>query len=296
MAASLSSQTARRGRRAHGETGDGVMLIGRHVSGEGSLTNAIKAGDSLGCTAIQIFTKSPRAWKARDIPDSEIRQFINARKESGIKRVVSHISYLPNFASPKADVYKISKAALVDELKRCELLEIDYLVLHLGSHLGEGAAAGRRRVADAVLDALEYSSRTRILLENEAGQKNSVGSELDELKEIHDMVGDRVGFCIDTCHAFAAGYDIRKEGAAREIVKELGSRNIDIVHVNDAKGGLGSHLDRHENIGFGLIGEHGFKEFFKANVLKDKTLILETPSSMSISEEEEINLVRRLAS
>jgi len=278
-----------------GISGD-KMLIGRHVSISPSISHAFENAESIGCTAMQIFTRNPRGWVARPLSGPDAEGFKAARRASVIGAVVAHMPYLPNLASPNEAVYKRSVLALRSELGRCELLGIDYLVVHLGSHLGKGAAEGRKRVAGALSGALGESGKTMLLMENEAGQKNSVGSTFEELAEIHDAVGrKKAGFCIDTCHAFAAGYDIRKTEIIESMVSALGKGSIRAMHVNDAKFGLGSLKDRHENIGFGFIGRAGFASLMSNSAVRGMALILETPEAGRISPKDEIALVRKLA-
>ena len=271
------------------------MIIGRHVSISPHIYSAIETSEILGCNAMQIFTRNPRGWKPQHLDALEAKAFVEKRKSSNIKKVVAHMPYLPNLASPKEQVYKMSKETLENEVKRCDALGIDYLVMHLGSHLGSGEKEGRKRVANALSEIMQLSKNVKILMENEAGQKNSVGNKVEEMHEIMDMVGDgrNLGFCIDTCHAFAAGYDIRKKEVVDDMMN-IGGSSINIFHLNDAKFGLDSHLDRHENIGFGEIGKNGFHALLHNRLAREKVFILETPIGSNITPEEEILLVKSM--
>jgi len=191
--------------------------------------------------------------------------------------------YLPNLASPKMPVYKRSVETLNAEVRRCGQLKIPYLVLHLGSHLGKGRRLGLELLTSAIGGALDLQVEgVTLLLENMAGAKNSMGSTFQEIAEIIDALGDnRLGVCFDTCHAFAAGYDLRTREAVEETIQSLdsaiGIERLKIVHLNDSVGELGSGLDRHEHIGLGRIGEEGFRSILRHPYIKDKPLILETP-------------------
>ena len=210
--------------------------------------------------------------------------------------------YLPNLSSPKDDVHKMSVQALSSELERCNKLGINYVVTHIGSHLGTGIEKGLERVIKACNTALSNSSNdTMIILENTAGTKNNVGSKFEELKYIFDNVKDnsRIGFCFDTCHAFAAGYDLSSRKSALDTIKTfdkiIGLKHLKVVHLNDSKGELGSGLDRHQHIGYGHIGEDGFREILKHSLIKNLPLILETPIDENFSDKDNIQKIYSLA-
>ncbi len=255
-----------------------MLRIGYHVSISGSMDLALDRAREIGCTCVQVFPSNPRSWSAREMQEGEAERFRAKQKAYNISPVFVHMPYLPNLASPKEDVYRKSIAAMIEALERCNALGAKYLIVHLGSHLGSGVEAGRERVSAAINEVEKHMGNATILLENEAGQRNSVGSKLDELTDIYNRIEHKhVGFCLDTCHVFAAGYDIRKEEVAREVVETLGIDRIGCIHLNDAKHPLGSGLDRHADIGFGRIGKKGFEEFFSLPGLREKPMILETP-------------------
>ncbi|HEV2225530.1 MAG TPA: deoxyribonuclease IV, partial [Nitrososphaerales archaeon] len=204
-------------------------------------------------------------------------------------------------ASPDKATMKISRFSLDEEVKRCDVLGIDYLVVHLGSHLGKGIAAGISNVADACNGALSGSGGdTSILLENMAGQSHSVGSRFEELRAILDKVkvDDRVGVCFDSCHAFASGFDLRDKASVEHTMglfeEVVGFDRLKVVHLNDSKGTLGSKLDRHENIGKGKIGRMGMKDFLHYRGIRERPLIMETPYDEVKTMEQSIKLVRTL--
>jgi deoxyribonuclease IV len=259
-------------------------MIGLHVSIAGSVDLAFDRAQEVGANTFQIFTRNPNQWKFGPIPKESAGAFMRKRKESGIKRVVDHMPYLPNLASPVKGTMKLSRHSLAEEVKRCDLLEVDYLVVHLGSHLGKGTAVGIANVAEACSEALASSSgHTMILLENMAGQKNCVGGRFEELRAILDSARpkERIGVCIDTCHAFAEGFDLRTkeavEGTLGLFDEIVGMDKLKVVHLNDSKGTLGSKLDRHENIGKGKIGRKGIGAFLEYRGILDRPIILETP-------------------
>ena len=240
-----------------------MSLIGAHVSIAGGLWKAIERGESLGCEAIQIFTKNQLQWRASPISESVGSRFMAAWSRSAIKKVVAHASYLLNLASGKEKREK-SVAALAEEIERCEALGIEDLVLHPGSHLGEGLEYGRELVAEGLKCALERTSgmRTRVLLETMSGQGYSIGTTIEDLAWILDRVDDpsRAGICLDTCHLFAGGYELRGRASydrfVRSVEKHIGLERVGCWHLNDSKAEMGSRIDRHQHLGkvfWGLI-------------------------------------------
>ncbi|MEM1742604.1 MAG: deoxyribonuclease IV [Nitrososphaerota archaeon] len=260
------------------------MLLGAHVSISGTIDKAVDRAVELKCTTFQIFTRNPRGWKAKKLTDEEVEDFREKMKKYGFRVAVSHMPYLPNISSPQQQTFKKSVKSLIEEFERTNLLGLNYLVVHIGSHLGKGLDVGIKRAAEAVNTALsKVEGSVMILLENMAGQKNSVGSRFEDVKRIPNLIEypDRVGVCLDTCHAFAAGYDLRTREAIDNTLNDfdqiIGIKLLKVVHINDSKGDLGSHLDRHEHIGMGKIGENGFRELFHHPWIRDLPLILETP-------------------
>ncbi len=278
------------------------MKLGVHVSIAGSIDLSIDRARSLDLNTFQIFTRNPRGWKFSDLKESNIVNFKNKILSENISTVVCHMPYLPNLSSPKEDVYNMSINTLSSELERCNTLGIEYVVTHIGSHLGTGLEKGLDRVVKACNTALSNSSNnTMIVLENTAGTKNNVGSKIDELKYIFDNVDDksRIGFCFDTCHAFAAGYDLSTSKSVIDTLNKfdqiIGLKYLKVVHLNDSKGELGNGLDRHQHIGRGFIGESGFRELLKNLTIKQLPLILETPIDETFDDEYNINKIYSLA-
>ncbi len=255
-----------------------------------------------GCTTLQMFSRNPRAWMTRRIDAAKITQFKEKLRTSEISPVFLHTPYLLNLGSPKKDVYAKSVESLRTELLRAGELGIGFVVTHLGSHLGHGKMNGLRRVVKALETSLSTDENdVGLLLENNAGAKNSLGSSFEDLQYITSRIRDssRVGICFDTCHAFVAGYDLVPENAVNTTLNHLdetvGLSTLKLVHLNDSKGGLGSRLDRHEHIGFGRIGETGFRNILRSE-LKTRPLILETPIDSRRNDIANLQKVRELAS
>lgn len=279
-----------------------MVKVGVHVSIAGSLDQAVDRAKTKGCDVFQIFSRNPRGWGFQPVPEGIISAFQEKIRAYGILPV-DHMPYLPNLASPKEEIYEKSVATLVAELERCDALTIPYLVTHLGHHLGDGIAGGRKRVIEAVNSALAQTdgSRVILLLENTAGEKNGVGSSFEHIRSIRDGITDkdRIGICFDTCHAFAAGYELRTDDGIgetfRQLDEQLGLDTIRIIHLNDAKGERGSRLDRHEHIGLGSIGIDGFTRFLHRPEVRSIPLICETPVDDRRDDEGNIKTVRELA-
>lgn len=261
-----------------------MSLIGAHISIAGGLWKAIERGESLGCEAIQIFTKNQLQWRASPISESVGSRFMAAWSRSAIKKVVAHASYLLNLASGKEKREK-SVAALAEEIERCEALGIEDLVLHPGSHLGEGLEYGRELVAEGLKCALERTSgmRTRVLLETMSGQGYSIGTTIEDLAWILDRVDDpsRAGICLDTCHLFAGGYELRGRTSydrfVRSVEKHIGLERVGCWHLNDSKAEMGSRIDRHQHLGEGFLGLDLFSSIITDPRWKDVPSLLETP-------------------
>ena len=262
------------------------MQVGMHVSIAGSIDKAVDNALTLGCTAFQIFTRNPRGWKAKPLLDNDVTNYKEKLAASKIDRftTVTHMPYLPNLSSPEDDPFAKSVSSLVEEVKRCSKLGVPYLVAHLGSHKGAGDQKGIEKLVRAFTKAAEDSpSDVMILLEDTAGQKNSVGSDFEQLASILFQLkpAKRFGVCLDTCHAFAAGYDLRTEKAVKSTLEQfnkfIGTEHLRIVHLNDSKGEIGCNVDRHEHIGLGHIGETGIGHVIKFANSKKIPIILETP-------------------
>jgi len=261
------------------------LLLGAHMSIAGGLHTAFERGDRVGCTAIQIFTKNSNQWKDPVVSSDDVAKYREARNKSKVKIVVSHDSYLINLCGATDALLHGSRRSFVEEIKRCEALEIKYLIFHPGAH----TTMDRREAVKTVSDSLNFAhSETKnssvvTLIETTAGQGTTLGNTFDEISEMISSVMDkkRVGVCIDTCHIFAAGYDIRtRESYDRTMAhfdKIIGLDNLHAIHFNDAKKPLNSRVDRHEHIGKGEIGKAAFRFFMNDERLTEIPKVLETP-------------------
>jgi deoxyribonuclease-4 len=268
------------------------LLVGAHMSIAGGIHHALGHGLRAGCRTVQIFLKSSNQWKGKILTDEDRRLYLEARKESGIEPVVAHNSYLINLASPDPALNRKSLDAFVEEMRRASFLGIPCVILHPGSHMGAGPEAGIALVAAALNRALDrVPPPVRILLENTAGQGHSLGHRFDELAAILERVRQpaRVDVCLDTCHAFAAGYDIRTPEGYRKTMREfdrlIGIERIAVFHVNDCKKGLGSRVDRHTHIGQGFIGLEAFRCLVNDRRFAKIPKILETPKGPDLKED-----------
>ena len=254
------------------------MLLGAHVSVSGGMQTALDQAAQLGCEAIQVFTRNQRQWEPRPLDPDGARAF----RESNPYPTVSHASYLINLCAADATALARSRRALVDEIERCARLGIRYLCLHPGSHVGAGEEAGLRAIAGSLREGLAATrgKRVTLLLENTAGQGTNLGYRLEQLDFLRNEVGSRrIGFCIDTCHLFAAGYDLAGDysGCVAELEAVLGMRHIRAFHLNDSKHPCGSRRDRHDHIGTGAIGREAFGKLVRDPRFADLPGILETP-------------------
>jgi deoxyribonuclease-4 len=270
------------------------LLLGAHMSISGGLSTAYDRGQETGCTAMQIFTKSNRQWAAKKITDQEAHQFIERGKQSPIKFVMAHATYLINIGAAEPATAKKSVAALKNELERCHQLGIQYLVLHPGSHTGSGEAACLQRISDNLNEVLQATpSTTSILLETMAGQGSSTCYIFEHLAHIRATSEHkkRVGVCVDTCHIFVAGYDFTTAAGYKKVWDEfdavIGLENLKAIHLNDSKKGLASKVDRHEHITKGLIGHAAFELIMNDERFFDIPKILETPK-----EDDEVKIDR----
>ena len=263
-----------------------MLRVGVHTSISGGIDKSVDRAYFLGCTAFQIFTRNPRGWRSTPLKEEELLMYKVKVDRYGFKGFnVAHMPYLPNLSSPKDEIYEKSFQTFVNELKRCGELEIPYLVIHLGSHMGSGFDAGKKRLIGAITKAIEMvDNNVRILLENMAGQKNNMGSRFEDLKQLYDELTsyeDRVGICFDTAHAFSAGYDLKTKKGVESTYEEfhslIGWDKVYVIHLNDSKHEVGSGRDHHEHIGLGYIGEKGFSHFLSYKDIRKKPLILETP-------------------
>jgi deoxyribonuclease IV len=277
------------------------MLLGVHCSVSGGLEHSFEEARTLGIDTFQIFTRNQRQWKAKPISEEEKKAFANAwADDPQVKVIFSHASYLINLASADPDLRLKSTTAFTDEVIRCHELGLAYSVLHPGAAGEHSEEDAMKRIADALKKIVEETShsKVKILLENTAGQGSHVGYKFEHIRNIMDMVGsDRIGTCFDTCHAFAAGYNISTEEGFHKTWHDfdqiIGLNKLCAIHLNDSKGDLGSRIDRHEHIGKGKIGELGFKLMMKK--FKHIPKVIETDKENNM-DEVNLNLLKGFAS
>jgi len=261
----------------------------------GGVDKAVLRGHEVGCDTIQIFTRSPRQWRPRVLKEDEIHRFHENTEQTGIDPVVAHDCYLINLGSPNEELWQKSLRVFLEEMGHCEQLGIPYLVIHPGSHVDTGDETGLRRIAQALDRAREDAEgyRVEVLLETTAGQGTNLGHSLEQLAQLLDLVADDswLGICFDTCHAFAAGYELRTregyEATVRELDELIGLERLKVMHLNDAKGGLGSRLDRHQHIGQGKLGLEPFRMLLNDGRFRDLPMVLETPKGPDYEEDRE---------
>jgi deoxyribonuclease-4 len=315
------------------------LRIGFHVSISGGISNSVDNALKEECTAFQIFSRNPRGWAAKPLDNKDVALFKNklaghsggnestrstqakplstSKREIVIKRkqeidrnaIFVHMPYLPNLSSPNKQVYDQSVDVLIEELNRCDALDIRFLVVHLGSHQGEGIKKGVEQLVMACSHAIESTlseNAVSILLENSAGQKNTVASDFAELRIILDRLydynsgskKDRYGVCLDTCHAFASGYDLASEEAVNDTMdkfdSQVGLGHLKLIHLNDSRDKFFSRRDRHEHVGLGEIGKKGFKAFLKHKSHRNTPLIMETPIDNRRSNSDNLKFVKTI--
>lgn len=280
------------------------MLLGAHMSIAGGVDRAFDHGERVGCDTIQIFTKSSNQWNAKPLSDEEINQFKLKQEKTGIAPVVAHDSYLINLCSPDEENQKKSINAFQIEMERCRILGIPYLVMHPGSHLGQGEEWGLETIASNLNDLIKKDSApggVMILLESTAGQGTNLGYKFEHLKTIMDLIEtkDRIGVCVDTAHILAAGYDIRTSEGFENVLSEfdsvIGLDNLKAIHLNDSKKEYESRVDRHEQIGKGFVGLEAFRYLMNRKDFSRIPMLLETPKDKDNTEDiENLKLLRSL--
>jgi deoxyribonuclease-4 len=293
------------------------IRVGFHVSIAGGISNSVDNAIKIGCSAFQIFTRNPRGWAAKPLVDEDVEKFRAKLAKSPIspEAVIVHMPYLPNLAAPDGELYKKSVDTLAGEVQRCSTLGIHSLVIHLGSHLGKGTEGGISQLVKACNYALDNHGKNtssdlnqsrqktkknapvRILLENMAGQKNSIGGKFEEIRLLLDKLETKgsFGVCLDTCHVFASGIDLRKEGDVEKMLSQfdstVGLKDLKVLHLNDSKGDLNSRIDRHEHIGLGKIGKAGIAALLRNKLLRNLPMIMETPVDKQRSDPDNLKVV-----
>ncbi len=279
------------------------LLLGSHMSIAGGVYRAIERGESIGCTTMQIFVKNNNQWKGVPLKDEDVLTYKERKAKSSIGPVMAHDTYLINLCATNPEILRKSRETLREELDRCERLGVDFLNFHPGSHLGQGEEEGIKRIAESI-DLMHEQTRgyrVKSVLETTAGQGTSIGYRFEQLRAIIDMVEewDRMAVCIDTCHIFAAGYDIvTEEGYERtfaEFDAVIGLDRLAAFHMNDSKREMGARIDRHEHIGKGQIGTQGFAHIMNDPRFVAVPKILETDKGEDLREDvENMRVLRSL--
>lgn len=276
-------------------------MLGSNVPTIGGLSKGFECADKWGCECIQIYLTLSRKWDVPVLSEKEISGFKDAWKKSKVKEVIAHLPYLANLASPDNNLYAKASNRLIIELDRAREMEVSFIVVHPGSHRGAGVKTGIKRIVDALNIALISTGNmfTKILLETMAGQGTEIGSSFEQLAEIIGLVKqpERFGICFDTCHVFAAGYDISSyeecEKTIEHLDKIIGIKNIGVFHLNDSKEDLGSRIDRHASIGEGCLGLECFHAIVKDLRFSDIPKILEIPERDEKSQQN-LDILRKL--
>ena len=281
------------------------LLLGAHMSIAGGIDLAPLRGREVGCRTMQLFTKSSNQWRARPLPPEEIERYRANLRATEIAPAVAHDSYLINLASPDAELHRKSMAAFLEELERAEALGIQYLVTHPGAHMGAGEETGLRQVANSIRELLKRTKgyQVQVVIETTAGQGTSLGHSFEQIAVLLDQIGlpERTGVCLDTCHIFSAGYDIRTPAGYADVIGAfdavVGVPHLKVIHLNDSKKELGCRVDRHEHIGKGNIGLEAFRCLLADPRLKGIPMILETPKDddFLLSDRRNLDTLRRLA-
>ncbi len=274
--------------------------IGAHVSVSGGVEKAIERQEEIGGNCGQIFAGSPRGWKVAEYDNEEEKEFRHLRAEKDQDPYVIHSTYLVNLATPKDELFEKSLRCLQGELDAAETLGVEYVVFHPGAHTGSGCKKGIERIAEGI-DSLDIPGDVILLLENTAGKGTTLGKTFGELRQMIDAADtpdEKIGVCVDTCHAHAAGYDLRSGKGFQDMVQELEEDltldQVKLLHLNDSKDARGSEKDNHEHIGKGEIGEGGFRNVVNAEEFEDLPMILETPVTEDRGYRENLELIKSL--
>jgi deoxyribonuclease-4 len=275
-------------------------LIGAHLSTAGGMQNALYRGKEAGCTVVQIFTASPRQWKSSPLKEETPDAFNKARAETGIDCVIAHDSYLINMAASDEGLIGRSQGAFIEEMERCHALGIPYAVTHMGAHVDNSFEAGMANAAASLKKLLEIGPKdVHITLETTAGQGTGIGYRFEQIAELIVMAGgnDRLAVCIDTCHIFAAGYDLRTPETYNDTMaqfdKLIGFNRLRVIHANDSLKPLGSRVDRHATPGEGQLGLEAFRLLLNDPRLTHIPIIIEEPDDTKIAAD--VARLRKLA-
>jgi deoxyribonuclease-4 len=277
-----------------------TFRIGAHVSISGGVEKAVERQEEIGGNCGQIFAGSPRTWSVSEYTEEDGESFQKARDEQGQNPYVIHSTYLVNLATPKDDLFEKSLNCLQSELDAASTLGVEYVVFHPGAHTGSGVENGIERIAEGI-DELDIPQNVTLLLENTAGKGTTLGKSMGQLRQMiqkADTPDEKIGVCIDTCHAHSAGYELREDEGFQDFIQEieedLGLETVKVLHLNDSKDEKGSEKDNHEHIGEGNIGEEGFSNVVNSDKFEDLPMVLETPTSDGKSYKENLEKIIEL--
>jgi len=276
-----------------------AQFIGAHMPTAGGLDKAIRRGKAIGCTAVQVFTSSPQQWKSKEVTPEAIAAFKTAVEETGINKLASHDSYLVNLSAPTEEQRAKSIDGLKGEMRRCGAYGIPLVVSHIGAHMGQGEEMGLELAAQGIREVLSDTPEdVTLLIETTAGQGSSLFCTFEHIAKTIDLCNgeQRLGVCLDTCHLFAAGYDLKTpegyDSTFETLDRIIGFERVKAVHCNDSKKGLSSHVDRHAHIGEGELGEAVFKRLVNDPRFELIPIVLETPDAETMHE---VNLSKLLS-
>ncbi|MCD6385169.1 deoxyribonuclease IV [Candidatus Sumerlaeota bacterium] len=280
-----------------------MPYLGAHMSIAGGVSRALLRGAEIKCEVVQLFVKNNVQWRTPPLSEQEVARFRRVLRTSSVRMAFAHACYLINLASPDDTIFLRSRACLLEEYTRCVRLGLPYIIFHPGSHRGAGVEFGIQRVATGLdwILSRRRGAKVKILLETTAGQGNSIGFCFEQLAEIirRCRFKNRLGVCLDTCHIFSAGYDIRTidtyKKTMRQLDKVIGLENLHVIHLNDSKGALGSRLDRHTHIGKGQLGITPFRLLLNDHRFIHLPMVIETPKEDGVRMDiENLALLRRL--
>ncbi len=277
------------------------MRFGFHISIAGGLSKVPQRATAKGCETIQIFSRNPRGWNYSPLPQLEVEKFRSGISQRGIEPVVVHMPYLPNLANPQPESYRRSLDSLCEDLRQADLVGARYLVMHVGSSLGESKPIATERIVKGINEAFQLvENGVILLLENTAGAGTEIGDRFESFKLIFEgiLTKERIGVCLDTAHLFEAGYDLSSaqglEKALKGFVQLVGRQRLYLLHLNDSKTPCGSRSDRHWHIGEGHIGLEGFKRIVNHPKLQDLPGIMETPRKSEKDDLRNMEVIRGL--
>ena len=272
-----------------------MLVIGPHISIAKGFAKAARDAVSIGANTFQFFTRNPRGASAKAFVQKDIDGFQKTREENGMGPFLAHCPYTMNLASAKEDIVELGKRMLGEDIARMESIGVEYICFHPGSHTGMGEEKGISQIAHALSEVIKEDGSAWVLLETMSGKGTEIGYKFEHLQEIIDRVdkNDRLGVCLDTCHVFAAGYDIVNDidGVLEEFDRVIGLERLKAIHFNDSMKEFSSKKDRHSNIGEGLIGLEALVRIMNHELLREKPFFMETPGELDVHKKE-IELLR----